>query len=344
MSGYVYILINASLPGLVKIGITSRDPFARAAELHTTGVPTAFTVVAALLVADPADTEAYLHRALDAERVDQGREFFRTPVQTAVGLLLAQAENLNAENGNGTLPSPARPDIDDSVQLALTHLQPGENFNLPLAEQLLTTAAKRGSALAHCHLGQLICDHHDLYKKPVLARAIKHFERAAAAGLPDAFFGLAWLKKPEYVSGYLSREPDPMRAQEKAIALFIRALFTERTFPDAYRTPYFIGLIPQIHTTFKNRTYKDAERSTSTTRYARFLEYARQASAADLCTFIPSESELDVMKKAGSNLSFWSFGFPTPSSIARYEMMEGFRIERESRETAASHPTLLPSS
>ena len=41
--GYVYILENASMPGLIKIGKTSRDSVERARELSSaTGVPTGF--------------------------------------------------------------------------------------------------------------------------------------------------------------------------------------------------------------------------------------------------------------------------------------------------------------
>src|SRR5688572_6679317 len=44
--GYLYVLINPSLPGLVKIGKTNRDPEQRAAELSAaTGVPTPFVLV-----------------------------------------------------------------------------------------------------------------------------------------------------------------------------------------------------------------------------------------------------------------------------------------------------------
>ncbi|PIY04238.1 MAG: hypothetical protein COZ20_06175 [Gallionellales bacterium CG_4_10_14_3_um_filter_54_96] len=44
-SGYVYVLLNQSLPGCVKIGKTTRDTATRAAELSSaTGVPTPFMV------------------------------------------------------------------------------------------------------------------------------------------------------------------------------------------------------------------------------------------------------------------------------------------------------------
>jgi hypothetical protein len=43
--GFVYVLINPSLPSYVKIGKTTKDPSIRAAELSSaTGVPTPFYV------------------------------------------------------------------------------------------------------------------------------------------------------------------------------------------------------------------------------------------------------------------------------------------------------------
>ena len=37
-SGFLYVLENDSMPGLLKIGKTSRSPHERAGELFTTGV------------------------------------------------------------------------------------------------------------------------------------------------------------------------------------------------------------------------------------------------------------------------------------------------------------------
>ena len=43
--GYVYILVNDSMPGLIKIGKTARNSLARAKDLSSsTGVPTPFKV------------------------------------------------------------------------------------------------------------------------------------------------------------------------------------------------------------------------------------------------------------------------------------------------------------
>ena len=48
MSGFVYILTNECMPGLVKIGSTQQDPVERARTLSNTSVPFPFNVAFAV--------------------------------------------------------------------------------------------------------------------------------------------------------------------------------------------------------------------------------------------------------------------------------------------------------
>lgn len=75
--GYVYILTNPSMPGLVKIGKTVRDVEQRANELYQTGVPEPFVVSHHVYSPDCTELEATVHAAMMKERVSSGREFFR---------------------------------------------------------------------------------------------------------------------------------------------------------------------------------------------------------------------------------------------------------------------------
>lgn len=77
--GYVYILTNEAMPGIVKIGKSRRGAPARAAELYKTitGVPTPFDVYFEILCEEPDDVEAAIHDRLSENRVNQFREFFR---------------------------------------------------------------------------------------------------------------------------------------------------------------------------------------------------------------------------------------------------------------------------
>lgn len=86
--GYVYILINPSLDGLVKIGKTSRSSESRAAEISRgSGVPTAYNVVCEEFVSDCDTVERRLHQMFSACRINPNREFFRVPLKEAVRAL-----------------------------------------------------------------------------------------------------------------------------------------------------------------------------------------------------------------------------------------------------------------
>lgn len=76
--GFVYILENNSMPGVLKIGMTMRSPTARANELsRVTGVPEPFTLIYYAEVENPKAIEAMLHRIFSRHRVNENREFFR---------------------------------------------------------------------------------------------------------------------------------------------------------------------------------------------------------------------------------------------------------------------------
>lgn len=95
-AGYIYLLVNPSMPGMVKVGRTSQPPSKRAAELTgATGVPTPFEVVFELLVADQFAAEAYVHRVLDerGRRVSGNREFFAVQPDEAIEVMLEAREN-----------------------------------------------------------------------------------------------------------------------------------------------------------------------------------------------------------------------------------------------------------
>lgn len=86
-SGYVYILVNASMPGVVKIGRTLRDARTRARALSTSGVPTPFQVAFELFSEDHQRLEERIHAELADFRVSPNREFFRYPLDRAISLL-----------------------------------------------------------------------------------------------------------------------------------------------------------------------------------------------------------------------------------------------------------------
>lgn len=85
MVGHVYILLNATMPGYLKVGMTERTPEERARELsQVTGVPVPFSVAYSETVPDCQAAERLIHLRLDQFRTTQNREFFHLPLRDAI--------------------------------------------------------------------------------------------------------------------------------------------------------------------------------------------------------------------------------------------------------------------
>jgi len=87
--GFVYILRNEAMPGLLKIGHSVKVPTERATELFTTGVPEPFELAYYCLVEDAKKLEADIHRKLSEIRHRDGREFFRLELKAAIESIAA---------------------------------------------------------------------------------------------------------------------------------------------------------------------------------------------------------------------------------------------------------------
>jgi hypothetical protein len=75
------------MPGLVKIGRTTRSPQQRLTELWQTGVPTPFEVYHYVRTPSCVQLEALCHQALADVRVDEAREFFQISPEDAKKVL-----------------------------------------------------------------------------------------------------------------------------------------------------------------------------------------------------------------------------------------------------------------
>ena len=82
--GFIYILSNPSMPGLIKIGKTTREVEGRANELYQTGVPVPFVVEYSLYTPDCDYVEREVHSALEKYRVAENREFFVATLKEAI--------------------------------------------------------------------------------------------------------------------------------------------------------------------------------------------------------------------------------------------------------------------
>ena len=86
--GMIYILINPSMPNLVKIGKTTRASEERATELSgTTGVPSKFIVAYEVSVSNCDAAESEIHNRLSDFRVNENREFFNIPLKASIKLV-----------------------------------------------------------------------------------------------------------------------------------------------------------------------------------------------------------------------------------------------------------------
>lgn len=85
MKGWVYVISNQAMPGVVKVGYSTKDPELRASELNNTGAPHPYVVEYEALVEEPRDIEQRVHRRLSDHR--EGREWFRCSPEFAVSVI-----------------------------------------------------------------------------------------------------------------------------------------------------------------------------------------------------------------------------------------------------------------
>ena len=110
MRGWLYVMMNPSMPGVVKIGKTARTPSERAQELSgATGVASPFIVVYEHHFENVDAAEDHVHASLERQgfRVSKNREFFSIPVHEAVAFVAEHAANVGGNNRGG------EEDIDD---------------------------------------------------------------------------------------------------------------------------------------------------------------------------------------------------------------------------------------
>lgn len=95
-AGYIYLMINPSMNGIIKIGLTRRSPEERLEELSkATGVPTPFILVYKEQFNDCVRAEKVIHAILEErrERVSTNREFFSTEISEAIKVIQQVKQN-----------------------------------------------------------------------------------------------------------------------------------------------------------------------------------------------------------------------------------------------------------
>jgi hypothetical protein len=115
--GYLYVLVNPSMEGLVKVGRTTRDPKDRVNELSSaTGVPTSFLLVFHRFFNETERAEQLVHEMLEEQgyRISPNREFFNAPPHEVIEAIL-QIDDISPEQTyNNFSSNPAEDDEKES--------------------------------------------------------------------------------------------------------------------------------------------------------------------------------------------------------------------------------------
>jgi uncharacterized C2H2 Zn-finger protein len=87
-SGYVYCFSNESMPGILKIGMTTRTPTKRLNDANASSTwkpPTDYKIEFAKYVSEPLKTEKQIHTELSlfVDRINPNREFFKISIEEA---------------------------------------------------------------------------------------------------------------------------------------------------------------------------------------------------------------------------------------------------------------------
>ena len=82
MSGFIYCFSNSAMPGIYKIGMTTRTPEERLKDANSSNTwkpPIPYKIAMSIRVNDPLKKEQTLHKLLERfyERIHPRREFFR---------------------------------------------------------------------------------------------------------------------------------------------------------------------------------------------------------------------------------------------------------------------------
>ena len=82
MKGWVDVISNKAMQGLVKVGYSTKDPELRAEELNHTGTPHPYVVEYDMLIEEPREIEQKTHHLLSSKR--EAKEWFRCSAEEAI--------------------------------------------------------------------------------------------------------------------------------------------------------------------------------------------------------------------------------------------------------------------
>lgn len=236
-TGFLYVLANSSMPGLVKVGRTIRNPTERAAELSgVTGLATPFIVVYEQLFQDCHAAESFVHAYLaeKGHKVADNREFFNASVNMVIRAISLAPGQIDDESS--ALKSLEEPDElitgssgDELDDLMLEASAPTEPWQAIFDEaeahyygfgdyiedhsealRLFRQAAKLGSTEAYGRIG-----HQYEYGEGTpknTAKALEFYKEGARKGRPACYFQMA----------LMFSKADNYQNAEKCFSIFIK--------------------------------------------------------------------------------------------------------------------------
>ena len=207
-SGYLYVLANSSMPGLVKIGKTTRLPSERAVELSgVTGVATPFIVVYEDYFDDCDAAESFVHTKLAAIglRLADNRECFRASVSDVVKTIVAIPSGLSARpSAPDELLTPDGSEFDDFalevdcpshpwdalMEEADRYYYGSEDYIEDEAEalRLFRDAARLGSPMAFERIGDMYRSGRGVREDP--QKALEFYKEGAKKGNYRCYEGM----------------------------------------------------------------------------------------------------------------------------------------------------------
>lgn len=191
-NGYIYVLMNPSLPNMVKIGKTTRTPEERAKELSSaTGVPTPFVVVYSCMFEDCDLSEKFIHTYLELKgfRVSLNREFFEIPINEAIDSVIKAREhfgefnktNLDEDINTFEDSNLSFQELEDLADKYMTGLDDNYIQDEKKAVEYYEKAIKLGSLKSLDELGRYYANikpiEFDDNAKHDFTKAIKYYER-----------------------------------------------------------------------------------------------------------------------------------------------------------------------
>ncbi len=215
--GYLYVLANSAMPGLVKVGKTTRSPSERAGELSgATGLPTPFIVVYEQLFEDCGAAESFVHAFLAQQgyRVSDNREFFSAPVNIVVraislasGAIDHDSSQIAPEQADDLLGQ-SEPDELDSLRLSQS--EPSYPWSSVFAEaeahyygrgdyiqdytealRLFRQAARLGSLSAYRFIGDMYADGEGVCQESM--KALEFYKEGARKGSTSCYWAMGQL-------------------------------------------------------------------------------------------------------------------------------------------------------